>query len=161
MDEPQQSLLLGGSRGTRKVMGETRGLAGCEFTNRVIACGFLRVRMISSRTISTRAWMSRFSPYVRLLVIRAVIEYLSDAAASPIRDMSRSLTGSHSSWDLVGHAGLVVLRSQSRSTPQILARTSLAGVRFTNALVPLFPCSVGSCHGGAWGSPNMIATPAP
>ena len=41
----------------------------------------------------------------------AVIEYLSDAAASPIRDMSRFLTGSCPSRDPVGHAGPAALRS--------------------------------------------------
>ena len=67
--------------------------------------------MMSSRRASTRVWMSRSGPYVRFLVIRAVTKYLSDAAASPIRDMSRFLTGSCPSRDPVGHAGPATLRS--------------------------------------------------
>ena len=55
--------------------------------------------------------MAWSGPYVRFLVIRAVIEYLSDAAASPIRDISSSLTGSCPSRDPVGHAGPAVMRS--------------------------------------------------
>ncbi len=67
--------------------------------------------MMSSRTASTRIWMARSGPHVRFLVIRAVIEYLSDAAASPIRDISSSLTGSCHSRDPVRHTDPAALRS--------------------------------------------------